>query len=428
MVLPGACARDVILSASRNHEEPPTHHEANPRLTRARCAGAAHRCPRRVRGRVLGGINYFVSVQGNPVEIVNSTTRATNITSGTPFSLVAFTAPSPSGTTFSRPEDGAWDPLNPSDFYFVTTDRIDTLTNTGFNQTTGASGAAQNGRARLWRLRFSDITNPTAGGVIDLLIDGSKNNQKVNMLDNMCVGDDGMVYMTEDPGNSTYLGKTWAYDPNTDTLVQLLKFDTARWGDLAVNGGTPGAISPYTNDKEISGIIDVTELFPHEKDERVLLLDAQDHSSNAAVATPSSVEGGQLLLMRVSLRASSQPFGTGCNMNLAAAPAARPVIGSSFVTNLTNLLPASSTFLMLGFELTTPVDLAVIGLPGCSLYQDFTFGAGFVCVSTGPSSSQNTFAFPSSFDLVGLQLAMQGWGVDSAVFQTSNALTVRLGL
>jgi hypothetical protein len=33
------------------------------------------------------------------------------------------------------------------------------------------------------------------------------------MLDNMCVAADGMLYLTEDPGNSTYLGKTWAYDP-----------------------------------------------------------------------------------------------------------------------------------------------------------------------------------------------------------------------
>jgi len=380
------------------------------------------------RAGLENGINYFVSVTGNPVEIVNSTTRATNITSGTPFTLVAFNAPSPSGTTFSRPEDGAWDPLNPRDFYFVTTDRIDTLTNTGFNQTIGASGAAQNGRSRLWRLRFNDITNPTAGGVIDLLIDGSKNGQKVNMLDNMCVGDDGMIYLTEDPGNSTYLGKTWAYNPGTDTLVQLLKFDSARWGELAVNGGTPGAIAPYTNDKEISGVIDVTELFPHAKEERVLLIDAQDHSTNAAVATPSSVEGGQLLLVRVSLRASTQPFGVGCNVNLAAAPASRPVIGSSFVSQLTNLAPASTSFLMLGVELPVPFDLAVLGLPGCMLYQDIVFGAAFPCVSTGATTAQNTFPFPNAFDLAGLTIVMQAWAVDAVNLQTSNALTLRLGL
>lgn len=231
------------------------------------------------RAGLKNGVNHFVDVVGNPVEIVSSSTRATNITSGTRFNLVAFGATA-NGTAFSRPEDGAWDPTNPRDFYFVTTDRLDTSTNTGFNQTIGASGPAnQRGMSRLWRLRFDDITNPLLGGVVDLVIDGSKNNQKVNMLDNMCVGGDGMVYLTEDPGNSTYLGKTWAYDPATDTLVQLLKFDSARWGELAVQGGTPGAVTPYTNDKEISGVIDVTNLFPHAADERVLLINSQDRKS-----------------------------------------------------------------------------------------------------------------------------------------------------
>lgn len=380
------------------------------------------------RAGLENGVNYFVSVQGNPAEIVNSTTRATNITSGTPFSLVSFTSPSPSGTTFSRPEDGAWDPLNPRDFYFVTTDRLDTVTNTGFNQTIGATGAVQAGRSRLWRLRFNDITNPTSGGVIDLLIDGSKNNQKVNMMDNMCVGGDGMIYITEDPGNSTYLGKTWANDPIRDTLTQLVKFDTARWGDLAVNGGTPGALSPYTNDKEISGVVDVTSMFPHASDERVLLLDAQDHSTNAAVATASSVEGGQLMLARVSLRAQSEPFGVGCSMSLEAAPGSRPVLGVPFVTNLANVAPSATAFMMLGLPLVVPFDLSSLNLPGCLVYQDAVFGLGYACVSTGPTTAQNTFVYPNSFDLTGFTLVMQGWSFDSVAFQTSNALTTRLGL
>ncbi len=380
------------------------------------------------RAGLENGVNYIVSVLGNPVEIVNATTRATNITTGTRFSLVSFTAPSPSGTTFSRPEDGAWDPTNPRDFYFVTTDRLDTLTNTGFNQTIGASGASQQGKSRLWRLRFDDITNPTLGGEIHLLIDGGKDNQKVNMLDNMCVGGDGMVYLTEDPGNSTYLGKTWAYDPITDTLVQLLKFDTARWGDLAVNGGTPGGIAPYTNDKEISGVIDVSGLFPHAADERVLLLDVQDHSTNAAVATPASVEGGQLLLVRVALRAAASSFGTGCSVTLAPALSETPVIGTPFVTDLTNVAPSSTMLMMLGFPLAVPFDLSILNLPGCLLYQDIVFGGSFPCVPTGPTTAQNTFTFPDAFDLTGFALVMQAWGFDAVAFQTSNALNVRLGL
>jgi hypothetical protein len=79
--------------------------------------------------------------------------------------------------------------------------------------------------------------------------------------------------------------------------VQLLKFDSQRWGELAVHGGTPGALAPWTNDKEISGVDRRQRPVPARRDETVLLLDAQDHSSNAAVATSSSVEGGQLLLL-----------------------------------------------------------------------------------------------------------------------------------
>lgn len=382
------------------------------------------------RAGLMGGTSYFVEVVGNPTEIVNTTTRATNITSGTRFNLVAFSATS-TGTRFSRPEDGAWDPTNPRDFYFVTTDRLDTTTNTGLNQTIGASGAVQTGMSRLWRMRFDDITNPLSGGVIDLVIDGRKNNQKVNMLDNMAVGGDGMVYLTEDPGNSTYLGKSWAYDPATDTMVQLAKFDSARWGELAVNGGTPGALAPWTNDKEISGVIDVTSMFPHAADERVLLIDVQDHSTNPAVANPNTVEGGQLLLFRVALRARAEAFGAGCGMNLAAAPASRPVLGGSFASDVSGIATGATAFMMVGGSNTTfaglslPLDLGLLGIPGCFLLQDLALeGAGGTTV-TGPNSASYTLPIPASFSFTGFTVYLQAW---STTTQLSNGLTVVLGL
>ncbi|MGI8923714.1 MAG: hypothetical protein ACR2HJ_06685 [Fimbriimonadales bacterium] len=52
-------------------------------------------------------------------------------------------------TRFLRPEDGSWDPTSPNDFYFVTTDRFD--------------NNEQEGRSRLYRLRFDDISNPGSG-------------------------------------------------------------------------------------------------------------------------------------------------------------------------------------------------------------------------------------------------------------------------
>jgi hypothetical protein len=64
-------------------------------------------------------------------------------------------------TNFQRPEDGAWDPKNPSDFYFVTTSSFGPRPDE--NRT---------GQTRLWRLRFVDPTDPSKGGKLTLLIDG----------------------------------------------------------------------------------------------------------------------------------------------------------------------------------------------------------------------------------------------------------------
>src|SRR5262245_27946472 len=126
------------------------------------------------RAGLTNGILQFINVVGNPVEIVNSTTRATNITSGTRFFLSGT-----SSTTFSRPEDGAWDPNHANVYYFVTTDQLDLASD---------SIGSQIGQTRLWRLTFDDITHPELGGKIDLLIDGRVvDGQKVNMFDNITV-------------------------------------------------------------------------------------------------------------------------------------------------------------------------------------------------------------------------------------------------
>jgi hypothetical protein len=379
------------------------------------------------------GQHYFVQVIGSPTEIVSSTTRATNITSGTRFTLDPTV-----GTQFSRPEDGHWDPQNPRDFYFVTTDRLNTVNNPGENQSVGASGTAgQVGKSRLWRMRFDDLTNPTQGGVIDLLIDGQKNGVNVNMMDNMCVGADGMLYITEDPGNSTYLAKTYAYDITTDTLVLMTKYDPARWGDLAVNGGTPGALSPYTNDKEVSGIIDVTSMFPHADDERVLLLDAQDHSTNPAVASAASVEGGQLLLMRVAPRQRATAFGLGCGVSLSAGAGERPTLGAAFDSQVTGMVSGASAFMSVGLSNTTlggnalPIALDSFGMTGCSLYNDTAIAVFAPCTSTGATTATYSIAIPSSTLFVGQKFYQQAFATNAtanlAGLVGSNALQMTIG-
>ena len=235
------------------------------------------------RAGLNNGTLGFVTVTGNPTEIVDATTRATNITDGTRFSI-SDTA----STAFSRPEDGAWNPLNPSEFWFVTTDRLDTLSD---------GVGSQIGQTRLWKLAFDDITDPLLGGSIDLVLDGpTVNGQKVNMFDNMGFNETtGTIILQEDVGGTAHNSKVWEYDPKTDRLTQLLMHDSSRFGDLGVS-----RTSPYSNDEESSGVIDVTSFFVADPNERrynqYYLVTDQAHYTTGI--TTAQVEGGQLLLIQ----------------------------------------------------------------------------------------------------------------------------------
>jgi Secretion system C-terminal sorting domain len=222
---------------------------------------------------LTNGTLKFINVTGNPLEIpaANATTRATNITSGTAFTLSTTTS-----TTFSRPEDGAWDPSDPSKYYFVTTDRLDQV-NDGIGTTIG--------RSRLWRLNFTAITNPDLGGTIDLLLDGTEGQV---MMDNMCFDNYGHILLLEDVGNNAHNGKIWQYTIGTDQLKLLAKHDPARFGDI-VAGVPQSATLPFTIDEETSGIIDMADILGAGN---FLLVD-QAHYLIAG--DTEAVEGGQLL-------------------------------------------------------------------------------------------------------------------------------------
>ena len=167
-------------------------------------------------------------------------------------------------TEFLRPEDGAWDPSNPSRFYFVTT-----------NNATSPS--------RLWALDFTDISRPELGGTVRMLLDGTEGQV---MMDNITVTQDGRVVIQEDPGNNARLSRVYEYDPQTDQITQLAQHDPARFG-------TPPT-APFTQDEESSGVVDVTDILGR-PGEQVFLLDVQAHYG---FGDPEIVEGGQLLAMR----------------------------------------------------------------------------------------------------------------------------------
>jgi SprB repeat/HYR domain len=218
---------------------------------------------------LTNGTLKFVNVAGSTAEIVNTTTRATNITSGTAFTLSAT-----SSTTFSRPEDGVWNPANPAQYFFVTTDQYDQVKD---------GVGTQIGRSRLWRLNFTNIAQPSLGGTIDLLLDGT---QAHNMFDNLTADKNGNLILQEDVGNQQHNGKMWQYKISNGNFVQINRHDPARFGDV----GVP-ATAPFSQDEETSGVIDVSDILGR----GMFLLVDQAHYTTGI---PSNVvEGGQLLAM-----------------------------------------------------------------------------------------------------------------------------------
>lgn len=138
-------------------------------------------------------------------------------------------------TEFLRPEDGAWDPIDPSNFYFVTTDRFNTTTSIG--------------RSRLWRLHFTNPFAPELGGTIDMLLDGTEGQQ---MMDNITVDTKGHLLIQEDPGNQSHQARIWQYTVATDSLKLI--------AESSADFFTPAGANFLTQDEETSGIIDASSL------------------------------------------------------------------------------------------------------------------------------------------------------------------------
>ena len=186
-------------------------------------------------------------------------------------------------TSFLRPEDSAWDPDQPNVLYFATTNSF-------------------NGNSRLYKATFADITNPTAGGTIEAVLDGSEGQR---MFDNITVGN-GKVILQEDPGGNPRLAKVWEYDIATDRLTEIAQHDPALFA--------PGARNLLTTNEESSGVLDVTSLLG-DANTRAYLLDVQAHYD---ISDPALVEGGQLLAMFVD---KPQLIGSSADDNLFGSAA-----------------------------------------------------------------------------------------------------------
>jgi hypothetical protein len=169
---------------------------------------------------------------------------------------------------FNRPEDGAWDPNNANDFYFVTTGAIDQI-------------------SRLWRLRFVDASQPQLGGTLEVLVEGpaanDANSAGPKMMDNMTVDSNGRVIIQEDTGNNPYLAGIFQYDIASGDYQRVARHDANRF--------QPGGGAFITQDEESSGVIPVFGILGN----GWYLADVQSH----LVVGGELVEGGQLFAFHV---------------------------------------------------------------------------------------------------------------------------------
>lgn len=202
------------------------------------------------------------------------------------------------GIEFARIEDAHFDPKNPNDFYFVTTESNKDAKATAPNPATPT--ITRDGGA-LWKLTFADVSKPAKGGTLTMLLDGSES-PYLNKPDNIVVDDLGNILIQEDPGNNAHVARVVAYRIKDGKIGVLAKFKD----DYVVEGRT-GFI---TKDEESSGVVDITDMVKTGKNDksRYYMLVAQVHStpalarpdvstSNAALA--NSVEGGQWYIMEV---------------------------------------------------------------------------------------------------------------------------------
>jgi hypothetical protein len=171
---------------------------------------------------------------------------------------------------FKRPEDGAWDTLNPNVFYFTTTDKID-------------------GDSEIIKLTFNDINHPEDGGTIEAIL--KARDIGAQMFDNLTVSDNGKILINEEPGDHEHLASVWDFDPKTKVAQKIFEVKPEYFQDKS----HPNFL---TMNEEHSGIIDITCHVTHapwyKKSERYFLGTLQIHKK---LDDPELVEGGQLYLI-----------------------------------------------------------------------------------------------------------------------------------
>jgi len=203
-----------------------------------------------------------------------------------------------SGMELARVEDGHFDPKNPNDYYFVTTESNKDVNATAPNPETPT--VTRDGGA-LWRLRLTDIKNPLKGGTLTMLLDGSEA-LYLSKPDNIVVDDMGNILIQEDPGNNAHIARVVSYRISDGKVATIAKFKSEYFDSTSATF--------ITQDEESSGIIDVTEFYKSSKSDtaKYYMLVAQVHATVAKsrpdlaadTVNAGANEGGQWYVMKVS--------------------------------------------------------------------------------------------------------------------------------
>jgi hypothetical protein len=204
------------------------------------------------------------------------------------------------GTSFTRIEDGVFDPKNPNVFYFNTTESNKDAKATTLNP--DDSTVLKRDGGALWRLTFKDVKNPLKGATIEMLLDGSEA-PYLNKPDGIEADSAGNILIQEDPGNNEQLARVLAYNIETKKIAVLARFKADLFG--------PTAAKKITIDEESSGIVEVTKYLRKSGDTKnYYLFDAQVHATTALSRPDITdaevkkeleklIEGGQLYLLTI---------------------------------------------------------------------------------------------------------------------------------
>ena len=156
------------------------------------------------------------------------------------------------GTVFSRVEDAAFNPANPNEFFFITTQSD----SDGIGAPGVKDGVIRDGGA-LWKLTFADVAYPERGAQLELVLNGTEApvnepSVKLNKPDNMAFSHDGRyILVQEDPGGNDHISRVLALRLSDNKLVSVAEFNRNLFAPTSTN-------SYQTNDEESSGIFDAT--------------------------------------------------------------------------------------------------------------------------------------------------------------------------